>query len=65
MTEHEVEVFKQFCWRITDLARSRKTGAIQELCNDLVGPPPAVREPWIPENRYLVKNILTVTNDDY
>lgn len=64
MTEYETEVFRQFCWRIRDLARSRKTGAIQALCDDLVGPPPAEREPWRENTRYLVKNILTVSQDE-
>lgn len=64
MTEYETEIFRKFCWRIGDLARSRKTGAIQALCTDLAGTPPGDREPWRENDRFLVKNILTVVSDD-
>lgn len=44
MTEREA--FNNFCWRILELARSRKTGAIQVLCQSVSPQAPGERPSW-------------------
>lgn len=40
------EAFNYFCWRIIELAGSRKTGAISALCKRVSFTPPGDRPPW-------------------